>query len=75
MKGIEGLALRYVLIILVAALVIGVAYTVVSTFTDIVTEQGGTLAGMTVKGFSKVNNQTCASFGCTWNETTKECVC
>ena len=75
MKGIEGLALKYVLVILVAALVIGVAYTVVSSFTDIVEGQGTQLSGMVTTGFNTVNNKTCQSFGCTWNDTIDVCIC
>ena len=75
MKGIEGLALKYVLVILVAALVIGVAYTVISSFTDIVEGQGDQLSGMLTTGFKSVNNKTCESFGCNWNDTTGLCFC
>jgi hypothetical protein len=76
MKGIEGLALKYVLIILVAALVIGTAVSIMTEFTSQVTASGGQLLGTTTTGFNKTNEKVCTSFdGCIWNSTTQLCDC
>ena len=75
MKGIEGLALKYIVIILVAALVIGVVFSVVTTFTNMA---GGGAAGLNSTlsaGMEKQTNMTCMQFGCTWEAATQTCIC
>lgn len=79
MKGVEGLALRYVLIILVAALVIGTVFTVVQTFTGMAASTGLSLVETTSTGFDQMSETACESFGtnCQWTDVngTNTCVC
>ena len=76
MKGIEGMALRYILIILIAALVIGTVYTVMSTFTGMVASSGSGLNSTLDAGLNRNNQLACESFGgCTWNSENQTCAC
>lgn len=75
MKGIEGLALKYIVIILVAALVIGVAFSVVTTFTGMAAGGAAGLNSTLTAGLEKQTNMTCVQFGCVWNSGTQTCTC
>jgi hypothetical protein len=75
MKGIEGLALKYIVIILVAALVIGVAFSVVTTFTGMAAGGASGLNSTLSAGLEKQTNMTCELFGCTWESATQTCTC
>lgn len=75
MKGIEGLALKYIVIILVAALVIGVAFSVVSSFTGLASGGAAGLNSTLSAGLGKQNAATCVQFGCSWNSVYNNCTC
>lgn len=75
MKGIEGLALKYIVIILVAALVIGVAFSVATTFTGMAAGGALGLNSTLSAGLEKQTNLTCVNFGCVWNSGTQTCTC
>ncbi|GEM_PF-3828999 len=75
MKGIEGLALKYIVIILVAALVIGVAFSVATTFTGMAAGGAAGLNSTLSAGLEKQTNLTCVQFGCAWETATQTCVC
>ena len=75
MKGVESLALRYVLIILVAALVIGTVFSVMTEITGMAASGTDTVVSLTRAGLEVRGNETCTSFGCDWNSTTQLCQC
>jgi len=75
MKGIEGLALKYSVLILVAALVIGVAFSVVTTFTSMAAGGASGLTSALSAGMEKQTNLTCMQFGCVWDGVTDTCTC
>jgi hypothetical protein len=73
MKGIEGMALKYVVVLLVAALVIGVVYSVMVGFTGMIVQNSDKLTSVTNSGMEKSMNTTCTTFGCVWNGTDCRC--
>ena len=74
MKGIEGLALQYIVVIVVAALVIGAIFTIVTTFTNTASSSSKTLNQTLSAGFNQQTEKTCVSFsGCQW--LNNSCVC
>lgn len=75
MKGIEGLALQYIVLIVVAAIVIGAVFTIITTFTSTAGSQAKTLNQTVSTGFNNQTQKTCISLGCTWNTTTNACIC
>jgi hypothetical protein len=75
LKGVEGLPLKYIAVILVAALVIGVVVSVITTFTGTATTGAGQLNQTVNAGLTAKNMQTCENLGCTWNTTNSTCVC
>ena len=75
MKGIEGLALKYILLIVVAALVIGTAFAIVTTFTSQASISGNKLNQTISGGLDKTNEAACHNIGCTWTNATHTCAC
>lgn len=76
MKGIEGMALRYILIIVIAALVIGTVYSVMSTFTGMVASSGSGLNSTLDAALNRNNQLACESIsGCTWDTDNNVCEC
>ena len=75
MKGIEGLALQYIVLIVVAAIIIGAVFAIITTFTTTAGSQAKTLNQTVSTGFQNQTEKTCISFGCTWNATVNECHC
>ncbi len=75
MKGIEGLALKYILIIVVAAIIIGAAFGIIATFTDTAKSSAKSLNQTLAGGMNRTNVQACTSLGCSWDNVAKECNC
>ncbi len=75
MKGIEGLALKYIVIILVAALVIGVAFSVATTFTGMAARGAFDLNQTLDTITSNQTGQTCEMMGCAWDAVARQCTC
>ncbi len=74
MKGIEGLALKYILIIVVAAIIIGAAFGIISTFTDTAKTSASGLNQSLSVGLNKTNYQACINLGCNWTAS-NTCKC
>ena len=75
MKGIEGLPLKYLILILVGVIVIGVALTMVGNFSSSVIGGSEDLTGTLNETLGYKNQQICESIGCTWNTTSTACDC
>ncbi|MFQ5647630.1 MAG: hypothetical protein ACE5FW_00150 [Candidatus Aenigmatarchaeota archaeon] len=69
--------MKYILVILVAALIIGVAYSIMSEFAGTVEEHGSTLTTVTGHALGQASEDTCTNFGCNWTEVngTEFCNC
>lgn len=75
MKGIEGLALKYILLIVVAALVIGTAFAIVTTFAGTASSSARGLNQTLSVGQNQTNANACISLGCKWDGATQACKC
>ena len=76
MKGIEGLALQYIVLIVVAAIIIGAVFAIVTTFTSTAGSQATSLNKTVSSGFNSSSVRACESIsGCKWNATIGECKC
>ncbi len=80
MKGIEGLPLKYIAIVLVAAIVITAVYSVVTTFTQTAGDQTDKLGKTTEGAFKKASldlcNQACGgATKATYDAATGDCTC
>jgi len=81
MKGLEGLPLKYILIVLVAALIIAAVVAVVSGWTDLLTTQSEKATGTMAEGTSKQlcdtreNMGTCYTGSTQFNQTTGAWTC
>lgn len=76
MKGIEGLPLKYLILILVATIVIGVVLTVVNQFTGTAQVGASQLGDTLGKQLNATTKDVCEGIGnCTWNSDTNECEC
>jgi len=81
MKGLEGLPLKYILIVLVAALIIAAIVTVVTGWTKTLEEQAEKTTGTMEEGTSKQlcdlreNTGTCYEGSTMFNETIGKWVC
>ncbi len=73
MKGIEGMALQYIVLIVVAAIVVGAVFTIITTFTNTAGSQAKTLNQTVSTGFNASTAKACTGFGGTWNSTTNTC--
>jgi len=71
----EGLPLKYIVIVLVAALVISAVVAVTTGFIGTVQTGAGQLNQTFGAGLSKSAQESCAAFGCTWNATNQTCQC
>jgi|GEM_PF-6822805 len=70
MKGLEGLPLKYILIVLVAALIIAAVVAVVSGWTDLLKTQGEKTTSTVAEGTSKQLCDTRESMGTCYAGTT-----
>ena len=75
MKGIEGLALKYILLIVVAALVIGTAFAIITTFTNQASTSTRGLNQTLSAGQNSTNANACVNLGCKWDGPTQTCKC
>jgi hypothetical protein len=74
MKGIEGLPLKYLILILVAVIVIGVVLTVVNQFSNTAITGADQLDNILGEQLNTTTKNTCEAIaGCTWNETVCSC--
>jgi hypothetical protein len=73
MKGIEGLPLKYIVLLLVAALVIGVVITVVTTFTGTAMKGSEGVTSTLETGLETYNQDTCISVGGNWDASNTTC--
>jgi len=78
MKGIEGLPLKYLILILVAVIVIGVVLTIVNQFSSSAGAGAEQLGDTLDTQLDATTANTCESVaGCAWAENTTDssCVC
>ncbi len=69
----EGLPLKYIATVLVAAMVIAAVYAVVSEWVDISVRGGNGLVNTTGGGIDTQNKKLCESQGGIWDGATKSC--
>ncbi len=77
MKGVEGLPLKYIAIVLVAAIVIAAVYSIVTSFTDSASTQTDKLGKTTSGVFKVASEDLCkkAGAGCVYAADTGDCTC
>jgi len=76
MKGIEGLPLKYLILILVGVVVIGMVLTVVNQFASTAHTGADQLGDTLGKQLNQTTKNACESVaGCNWNTTESECQC
>ncbi|MEM7813417.1 MAG: hypothetical protein QW548_00780 [Candidatus Aenigmatarchaeota archaeon] len=71
----EGLPLKYIVIVLVAALVIGAVVAITTGFIGTAQSGASQLNQTFGAGVSKSAQQACEALGCMWNATNQTCVC
>jgi len=67
--------LKYVVIVLVAALVIGAVVAITTTFTQSATSGSQKINQTLSTGLTQSAKTTCQSMGCTWNAVAQNCTC
>jgi len=77
LKGIEGLPLKYIALIVVAALIIGVVFGIVNLFAGVAIEGAETTTSGLETGINEYNLANCRTFNSTgnlvWNTTSNIC--